>query len=629
MNLLCVDDLNVRFDTVDAEVHAVRNLNFRLDARESLALVGESGSGKSQAMAAILGLLSENGRATGSVRLEGQEILNLGENALRKIRGRRLSIVFQDPMTSLNPYVTIGYQMSRVLIEQRGISAETAAAEVVRMLDAVQLPAARSRLSSYPHEYSGGMRQRVMIAAALLCRPDVLIADEPTTALDVTVQASILQLLRDLQESFRTALILITHDLGVVAGICDRLIVMEQGAVVEEGSTDAVFASPAAPATQALINAVPRLDTPLNRERFVDRDAQPLLKARDVVVRYAMPDPDWFGPKRFTAVRGVDLDLYPGETLGIVGESGCGKSSLARALLDIGRDSGSVQYLGTELGDLRGTDRQRARRDLQFVFQDPLGSLDPRMTIEQIVEEPALVHGLVRERGACRQRVVEMLERVGLDASMLNRYPHEFSGGQCQRIGIARALMTRPRVIICDEAVSALDVTVQAGILDLLARLQRELSLGIVFIAHDLAVVREVSDRVMVMYLGRVVEQGAIESVYGAPRHPYTRALLQSAPVPDPAIEKRRQRIVQDTELPAPWNLPAGCSYRSRCPHATSICAEQRPLLQVGDDPHASRVACHLSDTLPPFVPDYGVDVAVGGSDTGIGIPLTDNEPPA
>ncbi|MEL7372864.1 MAG: ABC transporter ATP-binding protein, partial [Pseudomonadota bacterium] len=513
MSLLRVDDLNVRFETDGAEVHAVRNLDLRLEPQEAVGIVGESGSGKSQAMAAIMGLLSENGRATGSVLLDGEEILNLDEKALRGVRGRRLSIVFQDPMTSLNPYLTIGQQLSRVLIEQRSMDEAMARNEVVRMLDAVKLPAARRRLSSYPHEYSGGMRQRVMIAAALLCRPDILIADEPTTALDVTVQASILQLLGELRESFRTALILISHDLGVVAGVCDRLVVMDQGRVIEEGPTETVFASPQTRCTQALIEAVPRLDRPAPQRRDVDRSGAPLLQADKLVVRYPLPRPGWRGPRRFTAVRGVDLDLYPGETLGVVGESGCGKSSLARALLDIGRDSGEVQYLGRPFSGLRGESLRRARRDLTFVFQDPLGSLDPRMTIEQTVEEPALVHGLVRERGACRNRVIEMLERVGLDASMLNRYPHEFSGGQCQRIGIARALMTQPRVLICDEAVSALDVAVQAGILSLLDGLQRELSLAIVFIAHDLAVVREVSDRVIVMYLGRVVEEGPVQAL--------------------------------------------------------------------------------------------------------------------
>ncbi|MEO0616165.1 MAG: ABC transporter ATP-binding protein [Pseudomonadota bacterium] len=625
MSLLRVDDLNVHFETDDADVHAVRNLDLRLEPQESVGIVGESGRGKSQAMAAIMGLLSENGRATGSVLLDGEEILNLDEKALRGVRGRRLSIVFQDPMTSLNPYLTIGQQLSRVLIEQRNMNETMARNEVVRMLDAVKLPAARRRLSSYPHEYSGGMRQRVMIAAALLCRPDILIADEPTTALDVTVQASILQLLGELRESFRTALILISHDLGVVAGVCDRLVVMDQGRVIEEGPTETVFASPQTACTQALIEAVPRLDRPGPTRREVDRSVAPLLQADKLVVRYPLPRPGWRGPRRFTAVRGVDLDLYPGETLGVVGESGCGKSSLARALLDIGRESGEVQYLGRPFSGLRGEALRRARRDLTFVFQDPLGSLDPRMTIEQTVEEPALVHGLVRERGACRSRVIEMLERVGLDASMLNRYPHEFSGGQCQRIGIARALMTQPRVLICDEAVSALDVTVQAGILSLLDELQRELSLAIVFIAHDLAVVREVSDRVIVMYLGRVVEAGPVQALYSAPRHPYTRALLQAAPIPDPVIERGRDRPATQFEIPAPWNLPPGCPYRQRCAHATDACASSLPELRVLDGDGVRRVACHHAEVLDLGAPDYG---DLGPSGVGTGAPLTVSSPP-
>ncbi|MEM7611501.1 MAG: ABC transporter ATP-binding protein [Pseudomonadota bacterium] len=627
MSLLCVDDLNVRFETVDEEVRAVRDLNFRLEPRESLGIVGESGSGKSQAMAAVLGLLAENGTATGSVRLDGEEILNLPEVSLRKIRGRRLSIVFQDPMTSLNPYLSIGYQMCRVLVEQRGVSLDVARNEVVRMLDAVKLPAAKSRLTSYPHEYSGGMRQRVMIAAAMLCRPDVLIADEPTTALDVTVQASILDLLRELQTSFRTALILITHDLGVVAGTCDRLMVMDKGSVVEEGTTEAVFANPAADVTKALIEAVPRIDRPRHQARFIDHDGEPLLKASGIRVRYPMPTQGWLRRRKFSAVRGVDLSLYGGETLGIVGESGCGKSSLARALLNIGRNAGDVSYLGQDIVASRGEGLQRIRRDVQFVFQDPLGSLDPRMTIEQIVEEPALVHRLVADRDGCRARVIEMLERVGLDASTLNRYPHEFSGGQCQRVGIARALITRPRVIICDEAVSALDVTVQASILKLLAELQREFSLGVAFIAHDLAVVRDVSDRVMVMYLGRVVEEGPVGDVYESPRHPYTRALLDAAPLPDPRVERQRiaNREPQLAELPAPWNIPAGCAYASRCPHATDLCREQRPALNALGDDKWHRVACHYAGDLDLAPVAY----SDGGAATGIGMPLTVNKPSA
>ncbi|MFK8052384.1 MAG: dipeptide ABC transporter ATP-binding protein [Woeseiaceae bacterium] len=592
MSLLCVDDLRVQFRTTDGLIEAVRNLSFRLEKGESLAIVGESGSGKSQSMAAILGLLAENGVASGSVRLDGKEILNASPKALRKIRGRRISVVFQDPMTALNPYVTIGSQLSRVLIEQRDMGREMATAEVARMLDAVRLPAAKSRLNSYPHEFSGGMRQRVLIAASLLCRPDILIADEPTTALDVTVQASILDMLRDLQESFKTALILISHDLAVVAGTCDRLIVMDRGVAIEDGSTTEVFANPQTACTQALLEAVPRLDTPVKSRPRIDRETAPLMEALDLTVRYPMPKQGWRRKRHFSAVRQVSLQIFPRETVGIVGESGCGKSSLARALVNRGREAGQINYLNRDYLALRGADKRRSQRDIQFVFQDPLGSLNPRLTIEQIVGEPAEVHQLVESKAACRERVVKMLQRVGLDETALNRYPHEFSGGQCQRIGIARALMTQPRLLVCDEALSALDVTVQASILDLLADLQRELSLGIVFIAHDLAVVRAVSDTVMVMYLGRVVEQGPAEQIYKSPAHPYTRALLDAVPVPDPAIERQREYSIDTLDLPAPWNQPSGCAYRSRCPLATDQCQQQRPVLEITANHENHRVAC-------------------------------------
>ncbi|MEL7312019.1 MAG: ABC transporter ATP-binding protein [Pseudomonadota bacterium] len=594
MSLLCVDDLNVEFSTPNGPVSAVSDLNFRLDPNESLGIVGESGSGKSQAMSALLGLLAENGTATGSVRLQGEEILNLPNKAMRKIRGRRIAMVFQDPMTSLNPYVTIGYQLRRVLIEQRGLGGDVADAEIVRMLDAVRLPAARSRLNSYPHEYSGGMRQRVMIAAAMLCRPDVLIADEPTTALDVTVQSGILSLLRELQESFHTALILISHDLGVVAGTCDQLLVMQSGRVVEEGTTRDVFHAPKADTTCALLKAVPRLDQPPPPRESSASRAAPLLEAYGVRVRYPLPRPEWFGPRSFTAVRDVDLTVMEGETVGIVGESGCGKSSLVRGLLNMSNADNGLRYRGEPCDRMDRASRLKMRRDVQFVFQDPLGSLNPRMTILDIVSEPLLIHGLAKDATERRRRVVAMLERVGLDRSMLLRYPHEFSGGQCQRIGIARALMTHPRLLICDEAVSALDVTVQAEILELLAELQKEFGLGIVFISHDLAVIRDISDWVAVMYLGRIVEQGPVASLYENPRHPYTRALLDAAPVPDPDIERRRERRLADDDLPAPWNLPAGCPYRSRCRLADDRCAAERPELksEVGSVTPSHRVAC-------------------------------------
>jgi oligopeptide/dipeptide ABC transporter ATP-binding protein len=625
VNLLAVDELSVTFETPDGPVHAVRDLNFRLDRKETLGIVGESGSGKSQAMAAILGLLPANGAATGSVRMEGEEVLNRGEAVLRKIRGRRISIIFQDPMTSLSPYMTIGHQLGRVLLEQRGLSGDTARAEVIRMLDAVRVPAAKDRLVSYPHELSGGMCQRVLIAAALLCRPDVLIADEPTTALDVTVQADILDLLRELQASFRTAMILITHDLGIVAGACDRLIVLDQGRAVEEGETETVFADPQTEQTRALIEAVPRLDRERGRGPVTAITGEPLLAADNVVVQFLRPRHHWFRRGKFEAVIDVSLAIHPSETLAIVGESGCGKSTLVRSLMRlVPIAAGEIRFLGRAFADMDRDADKRARRDLQLVFQDPLGSLDPRMTIEQIVGEPLRVHRHDLPRADRLQRVVSMLERVGLGASMLNRYPHEFSGGQCQRIGIARALITEPRVLICDEAVSALDVTVQASVLELLAGLQNELGIGIIFIAHDLAVVRRVSHRVMVMYLGRIVEVADAHTLYARPRHPYTRALIDSVPIPDPVLERKRERTIPLGEVPDPWDLPPGCAYRARCPYAIDVCAEQRPpLAPLSGKAGLHRVACHRAAELDLSVADQGV----AGGDNGIGTPLSDSIP--
>ncbi len=598
MSVLSVTNLDVTFETAAGPVAAVRDLRFRLDARETLGIVGESGSGKSQSVLAIMGLLAENGRAEGSVKLDGEEILNRPAAEMNRVRGRRIAMVFQDPMTSLNPHVTVGRQLARVLMEHRGRSYKDALKEVEQMLDAVRLPAAGRRLSSYPHEFSGGMRQRVMIAGALLCRPEVLIADEPTTALDVTVQASILALLRELRDAFGTALILITHDLGVVAGNCDQVIVMQDGERREEGATADIFASPRDPYTRKLLAAVPRLDerTPL-RPALADDGADPLLEVRGLSVRFPLPRQRLLARREyFRAVEDADLTLAPAETLGVVGESGCGKSSLARAVLRLlPVTEGTVALLGRPLDRLDRAAMRAVRRDLQLVFQDPLGSLDPRMPIGEIVAEPLTVHERSLRRPERRERVEAMLERVGLGPETLSRYPHELSGGQCQRAGIARALVTRPRLLICDEAVSALDVSVQAGIIDLLLSLQQEMGLGILFIAHDLAVVRRVSHRVMVMYLGRVVERNRAGELYARPRHPYTRALLDAVPVPDPAVERRRSPPPAARDLPVPWNPPAGCAYRTRCPWAVERCAaEEPPLRSVG----GGEVACHRAEEL-------------------------------
>jgi ABC-type microcin C transport system duplicated ATPase subunit YejF len=432
MSVLEVTNLDVTFDTAAGPVAAVRDLRFRLEARQTLGIVGESGSGKSQSVLAIMGLLAENGQSGGSVKLDGKEILNRPAAEMNRIRGRRIAMVFQDPMTSLNPHVTVGRQLARVLMEHRGRSWKDAIKEVEQMLDAVRLPAPRRRLSSYPHEFSGGMRQRVMIAGALLCRPEVLIADEPTTALDVTVQASILALLRELRDAFGTALILITHDLGVVAGNCDQVIVLQDGERREEGATEEIFASPRDDYTRRLLAAVPRLDerTPL-RAALATGASAPVLEVRDLTVQFPLPRQRLLASReQFRAVQAADLTLAAGETLGVVGESGCGKSSLARAVLRLlPASEGRVVLLGRPLDRLGRAGMRAVRRDLQLVFQDPLGSLDPRMPIGEIVAEPLLVHERALSRGERRERVAAVLARVGLGSETVSRYPHELSGG--------------------------------------------------------------------------------------------------------------------------------------------------------------------------------------------------------
>ncbi len=590
--LLAVEGLDVRFATPAGTVHAVRGLGFALQAGETLGIVGESGSGKSQAMLALLGLLVANGRAQGCALFEGADLLALDEPALERVRGSRIAMVFQDPMTSLNPYLAIGRQMGLVLAAHRGVTGSAARRECTAVLEAVGIPEAAHRLGQYPHELSGGMRQRVMIATALLCRPALLIADEPTTALDVTVQAQILALMQELRERYGTAIVLITHDLAVVAGVADRILVMQQGECREEGPAGDIFRAPRHPYTRALLAAVPRLDrpaAPLPPPRA--RGGAPLLAAEALRVEFPVIDGRLAGRRRrLRAVVDVSFALAPGEILGVVGESGCGKSTLGRALLAlVPVTAGRVSFLGRDLTALAHAELQPLRRDLQVVFQDPLASLDPRMTVRDIVAEPLDIFEPGLGEAARTNQVAEMLTRVGLDPSHMNRYPHQFSGGQCQRVAIARALITRPRVVVCDEAVSALDVSVRAQILRLLLELRRLLDLSLVFIGHDLAVIRQVSQRVMVMYLGRVMEIAPAEALFGAPRHPYTRALLAAAPVPDPALERARLRSGLPGEPPSPLAPPSGCVFRTRCAWALARCAEEiPPLVREG----ANEVAC-------------------------------------
>jgi oligopeptide/dipeptide ABC transporter ATP-binding protein len=602
MSLLEVRNLDVRFATPDGEVHAVKSMSFELARGETLGIVGESGSGKSQSVLSLLGLLAGNGTAGGRALFDGRDLLALPEAELRRIRGRRISMIFQDPMTSLNPYLRIADQMMQVVREHENVSRRAARARCLEMLTAVRIPEPEQRLDAYPHELSGGMRQRVMIAASLLLNPEILIADEPTTALDVTVQAQILALIRDLSARLGTATILITHDLAVVAGLCERVLVMHGGELKEQGEVREIFYRPKHDYTRALLAAVPRLD----RARVVRpapvkpaaTDHGPLLEVEGLKVHFPVHSGRLFAkPRRLKALDGVGLTLAPGETLGVVGESGCGKSTLARAILQlVPATAGRICVMGQDLGTLEKHALRRLRRELQVIFQDPLASLNPRMTVGDIVSEPLWTHRPELDKNAVRQRVVTVLRRVGLAGRELNRYPHEFSGGQCQRIGIARALVLEPKIIICDEPVSALDVSIQAQIVDLLMDLQQELGLSLIFIAHDLAVVRQLSQRVMVMYLGTAVEIAGRDELYARPSHPYTRALINSVPIPDPDLERDRARELLSGDPPSPMNPPSGCRFRTRCRYAQQRCRDEVPELRAVA---GSRVACHFAEDLP------------------------------
>ncbi len=597
MALLEVQNLNVRFATPDGEVHAVKDLSFALEQGETLGIVGESGSGKSQTVMSIVGLLAANGRATGTARFAGRDLLAMPPAELRRVRGRKIAMIFQDPMTSLNPYLTIEKQMVAAIRAHERVSLKAARARCLEMLNAVAIPEPARRLKRYPHELSGGMRQRVMIATSLLLEPEVLVADEPTTALDVTVQAQILELLKEVKRRFNTGVVIITHDLGVVAGLVDRVLVMHGGELKEQGDVREVFYRPQHEYTRMLLAAVPRLDSAPPATSLPPQTDAPLIDAETVRVHFPVPGPGWFGKSELLrAVDGVDLKLAPGETLGVVGESGSGKSTLARAILKlVPATAGSIAVLGRDLAALSPAGLRAIKRNLQVVFQDPLAALNPRMTVGDIVSEPLWTHRPELDARAVKAEVVEVLRRVGLTGRELNRYPHEFSGGQCQRIGIARALVLKPKVIICDEPVSALDVSIQREIVQLLLELRREFGLALVFIAHDLAVVRQLSHRVMVMYLGRVMEVASRDDLYEHPRHPYTQALMSAVPLPDPDAERARRRTVLRGDLPSPIHPPSGCRFRTRCPHAFERCAAEMPALR----PLANAlVACHRAEEL-------------------------------
>ena len=523
--LLDVTDLNVRFATPDGEVHAVRGIHLRLAAGETLAVVGESGSGKSQTMMAAMGLLSKNGSATGSVRYRGREILGLPSRALDQIRGARIGMIFQEPMTSLDPLYTIGNQLAEPLTRHKHLDARAARRRAVELLALVGIPDPERRLSAYPHELSGGQRQRVMIAMALAAEPDVLIADEPTTALDVTVQAQIIELLRTLQQRFQMGIVFITHDLGLARRFADRVAVMRYGQVVEEGPADQVLATPRHDYTRMLLAA-----EPTGTKAPPPDDAPIVLEARGVDVTFRMGGGLLAGPPLVIhAVDKVSVTLRQGQTIGIVGESGSGKSTLGRALIRLIDAKGDIRLFGRPAGERDASALRTLRHQVQIVFQDPYGSLSPRMTVGEIVSEGLRVHEPALDARARERQVITALEDVSLDPALRNRYPHEFSGGQRQRIAIARAIILRPKVLVLDEPTSALDRSVQKGIIELLRRLQAEHGLSYLFISHDLSVVRALSDWIMVMRRGQLVEAGPTEQVYHAPAADYTRELIAAA----------------------------------------------------------------------------------------------------
>jgi peptide/nickel transport system ATP-binding protein len=538
--LVEVNDLVVDF----GGLRAVDGLSFRLEKGAALGLVGESGSGKSTVASALLALHRGTGaRVDGTVRVAGVDVQRASDDELRRLRGGKAAMVFQDPLSSLDPYYAVGDQIAEVYRVHTKASRRAARARAVRVLDRVGIPDAARRSRSRPHEFSGGMRQRALIAMALACEPELLIADEPTTALDVTVQAQILDLLHTLRQETGTGLLLVTHDVGVAAESVDEILVMRHGRAVEHGPVGAVLGAPREPYTRELLGAVPRVDTPraAGSARREDGAApageagpDDVLRPGDVILEAAGLRREFGrGKRRFAAVDDVSLSVRRGETLGIVGESGSGKTTLGRMLVGLLEPTaGVVRHEGREQSGVRPS--------VQMVFQDPVSSLNPRRSVGESIADPLRARG-ERDEGRIRGRVRELLERVGLEAAHYDRYPHEFSGGQRQRVGIARALAADPKLIVCDEPVSALDVTTQAQVTALLAELQRELGLGLVFIAHDLAVVRQVSDRVAVMRQGRIVEQGSVDEVYGAPQDPYTKQLLAAVPALDPALAAVRR----------------------------------------------------------------------------------------
>jgi peptide/nickel transport system ATP-binding protein len=675
--LLDVRDLHVRFDTVDGVVHAVRGASFQVPRGQTLGIVGESGSGKSVSAQALIGLVP-GADVTGQAWFEGRDLLAMTGQQLREIRGKRISMVFQDPLTSLHPLHKLGWQLTEAIRAHDSVSHQAANRRAIDLLGMVGIPRPAERIDDYPHQFSGGMRQRVMIAMALALQPALIIADEPTTALDATVQAQVLELLVRLQGEMGMSLVLITHDLGVIADIADEVMVMYSGQPVEQADRRTAYYQAHHPYTRGLLESIPvagdtgrlrpipgqppsMLDTPagcsfLPRCRFaLDRcatdppplrvignipghrsacwlpdsvagqvarripvtaaaaaeraepvpDGPPLLELTGIVKHFPLRSSSLLSRDRpvVHAVDGVSLQIRDGETLGLVGETGCGKSTLARTIARLQPvTEGRVSFAGRDITTLRSGDLKAVRREVQMVFQDPYGSLNPRRRVGAIVGEPLAVHGLA-SGPARKQRVQELMALVGLNPEHYNRYPAEFSGGQRQRVGIARALAVNPKLLICDEPVSALDVSVQAQVINLLKDLQDQLDLTCIFISHDLGVVEHVSDRVAVMYLGKIVELAPADALYREPRHPYSAALLSAASVTDPDLARQRRRLTIEGDIPSPVDPPSGCRFHPRCPRAQDLCRVTEPQLESAAGDQAHLTACHFPIEAPA-VPD-------------------------
>jgi len=665
-SVLRVEKLSAHIQLRSSVVQAVGDVDLHIEAGETLGVVGESGCGKSMMGLSIMGLLPNGGHiVNGSIQLDGRELVGLPESEMRKVRGNDIAMIFQDSQTSLNPTKTLGDQVTEPVILHRGVSKKEAVDRAVEVLTLVGLPHPKERLGDYPHQLSGGLRQRVMIAIALSCDPKLLIADEPTTALDVTIQAQILALLGDLKERLGMAILLVTHDMGVVAGRADRINVMYAGRMVESTDTGELFSHMRHPYTQALLGSIPRLDSDPTEAlvsipglppdltrlppgcRFAPRCARATDECHSDEPPLDGPTPHQFscwhpvdGPveelpkiphtdetrgtkdeellvvsgmiREFPvtggavlrrkvgsvkAVSDISITVGRGETLGLVGESGCGKTTLGRLIVGLEKpDGGHITLDGDAIFDRRGRSLRRARRDVQMMFQDPYASLDPRMRVSSILREPLAIQRIGNHKEQ-DDRIQAMLREVGLPANSVERYAHEFSGGQRQRIGLARVLMLEPKIIVADEPVSALDVSIRSQVLNLMKRLQVERGMASIVISHDLAVVKYLSDRIGVMYLGKLVELGTADDIYEHAAHPYTSALIKTIPLPDPNAEKVKTEVGIRGELPSPVNPPSGCRFRTRCPLADEKCAAEEPPLRDFGPGHTA--ACHFPLQTP------------------------------